>query len=131
MRTHVQVSTVAMAALVILTACHEAGGGSSSAETVRQPTFKEREAITAAMPPWLRRYPIGCVRLGMLVSSNGRYAEAGLEFLNATRPPCAKYVSNGNWFLKKQKRWRIIFNGSDPPPCSLKIPRELATACLP
>jgi hypothetical protein len=82
------------------------------------------------MPAWLRRYSIGCVRLGISVSNNGRYAEAGLDYLNATRPPCSKYVSNGTWFLKKQtNKWRIIFNGSDPPPCALKVPRELA-ACL-
>jgi hypothetical protein len=134
MRTQVLASTTAAAtaAVFILTACSWSGGGSRSAGVARQPTFKEREAITAAMPAGIRRYPIGCVRLGMSVSSNGRYAEAGLDYLNARRPPCAKYVSNGNWFLKKETRWTIIFNGSDPPPCSLGVPRELPTAwpCL-
>lgn len=130
MRTQLKVSTTGTAgAVCILTACSWSGD-SGSAEAARPPTFKEREAITAAMPAWLRRYPIGCVWLGISVSSDGTYAEAGPGFLNATRPPCLKYASNGYWLLRKRtKKWRIIFNGSDPPPCALKVPRELAP-CL-
>ena len=96
----------------------------------RQPTFKEREAITNAMPGWLRRYPVGCVWLEISVSSNGRYAKAGYGVVNPMKRPCSRYVSNGGWFLKKQAKWKIIFNGSDPPPCSLKVPRELTQECL-
>jgi hypothetical protein len=96
----------------------------------RQPTFSEREAITAAMPAWLRRYPVGCIWLEISVSKDGRFAEAGPGFLNASRPPCSKYVSNGTWFLKKQTKWSVVFNGSDPPPCSLKVPSELTEECL-
>ncbi len=131
MKTQVQVSTtpVAAAAAFILSACDGSGAGSRSAGAARQPTFKEREALTAALPAWLRRYPIGCVWLEFSVSNNGRFAEVGPGFLNARRPPCLKYASNGYWLLKKQTRWRIIFNGSDPPPCSLRVPRELSP-CL-
>jgi hypothetical protein len=102
----------------------------SSKAAAHQPTFKEREGITNAMPAWLRRYPVGCVWLEISVSSNGRYAKAGYGVLNPMKRPCSRFVSNGGWFLKKQAKWRIIFNGSDPPPCSLKIPRELTVECL-
>ena len=114
---------------VIVSACSVIAVGAGSAEAKRQPTFKEREAITAALPAWLRGYPVGCVWLGISVSSNPRYARVGLGFLNATRPPCSKYTSNGFWILKKLTKWRIIYNGSTQPSCSLRIPRDL-TPCL-
>lgn len=101
-----------------------------SADAARQPTFKEREAVTLALPASFRRYPIGCVWLSMSVSNNGRYAMVTPTFLNAARPPCLQYASNGYWLLKKTRsaRWRIVFNGSDVPSCSLGVPRDL-TKC--
>jgi hypothetical protein len=128
MKTHVQVSATA-AAVFLLTACNGSGTGSHSGEAARPLTFKQREAITAAMPAWLRRYPIGCVWLDMSVSKNGRYAKVAPGFLNATRPPCLKYASNGYWLLERQRKWRIMYNGSTDPPCSLRVPREFAP-CL-
>src|SRR6266511_231237 len=140
-RSVLVVPTVMLA--VVTSGCDSSSGTSSTSSTsntsdtstvhraaAREPTFREREAITAAMPAWLRRYPVGCIWLEISVSKDGRYAEAGPGFLNARRPPCSKYVSNGTWFLKKQTKWRIIFNGSDPPLCSLKVPRELTEECL-
>ena len=73
-----------------------------AAPSANQPRFEEREVLTAALPAWLRRYPVGCVWLQMTVSSNGRYAMIGPRFLNATRSPCLQYASNGYWLLKKQ-----------------------------
>lgn len=110
-------------------------GRSASASALRrviarQPTFKERVAITNALPAWLRRYPVGCVWLEISVSSNGRYAKAGYGVVNPMKRPCSRYVSNGGWFLKKREKWKVIFNGSDPPPCSLRVPRELTQECL-
>ena len=90
-----------------------------------KPTFKEREAITAALPAWLRRYPVGCVALDITVSKNGKYATVDPVFLNATHEPCTHFASNGIWILKKLKTWRVIFNGSEAPPCSLGVPRDL------
>ena len=129
MRMHVQLFATTTA-VFMLNACDAIGIGPRSVEAGRPPTFKEREALTAAMPAWLRRYPVGCVWLEFSLSKNGRYAAAGYGVLQPMRPPCLRYVSNGSWFLKKHPNWRIIFTGSDPPPCSLRIPRELAAVCL-
>jgi hypothetical protein len=98
---------------------------------VRSPTLKERAAITAALPQWLRAYPVGCVWLDVSVSSmNARFAKVAPQFLNATRQPCGRYASNGFWILRRATKWRIVFNGSVWPPCSLRIPRDL-TRCSP
>jgi hypothetical protein len=103
----------------------------SVASAKRQPTFTEREALTTAMPAWLRAYPIGCVWLDISVSNNGGYAKVGPEFVFATHPPCVKYASNGYWVLKKSgATWKIIFNGSSGPACSLRVPRDLV-GCIP
>src|SRR5881398_2765957 len=81
------------------------GGGAAATTTARQPSFREREAITAALPGWLRRYPVGCVWLRISVSNNPRFAEVAPAFLNATQPPCIRYASNGIWILKRLTRW--------------------------
>jgi hypothetical protein len=103
--------------------------GVGSTYAARQPTFKEREALTVALPEFLLRYPVGCVWLSMSVSNNGRYAKVEPRVFNATHPPCLQYASNGYLLLKKTTRWKIIFNGSQPPPCSLGVPHDL-TACF-
>ena len=128
MRAQVQASTAA-AAVVILAACGGNGVGQGSVEAVRQPTFEEREGLTVAMPAWLRRYPVGCVWLDFSLSKNGRYAAGGYGVVHPTRRPCLKYASNGYWILKRLTKWKIIYNGSTDPPCSLRVPRELAP-CL-
>jgi hypothetical protein len=113
---------------VVAVACIAGGAGAGSAEAARQPTLKEREALTLALPASFRRIPVGCVWLRMSVSSNGRFAKVEPVFLNATRAPCVQYASNGFWILKKVTRWRIVYNGSEPPLCSLGVPRDL-TRC--
>jgi hypothetical protein len=104
-------------------------GPVSTADAARQPTFREREALTAALPSYVRRIPVGCVFLHMRVSRNGRYAEVNPAFLSATRDPCLRYAFDGFWILRRSARWKIIYGGSDPPPCSLRVPRDLIT-CL-
>jgi len=54
-----------------------------------------------------------------------------LEFLDATKrgSRCIRYASDGFFILRRTTRWRIIYNGSDPPPCSMSIPRDLI-GCL-
>jgi hypothetical protein len=54
----------------------------------------------------------------------------GLEYLNATRlgSRCIRYASNGFFVLKKAPTWKVIFNGSVYPSCTLKVPRDL-TPC--
>jgi hypothetical protein len=97
----------------------------------RPPSFPEREAITAALPQSLRSIPTGCVWLDVTVANAGGYAKAAPIFLNATKAPCVKYASNGFFILKKQRsRWRIMYQGSDPPACKLHVPRDLSR-CIP
>ena len=97
----------------------------------RAPKLGERAAITKALPASLRNVPVGCVWLDMAVSRSGRYALVTPVYLNALHLPCLRYASNGDWILKKRLAgWRIIFRGSDPPSCSLGVPRDL-TRCRP
>jgi hypothetical protein len=116
----------ARVAVIAVLAFIAVAAGARSAHAARQPTFKEREALTLALPAWLRRLPVGCVWLEMSVSRNGRYAKVEPAFLNAMRMPCVQYASNGYMLLRKSPRWKIIFNGSQEPPCSLGVPRDLA-----
>jgi len=101
-----------------------------SALAARQPTPIEREAITAALPAAFKRYPVGCVFLRTAVSNNGQYATVRPVILNGLRQPCVKYTSDGYWILRKSTRWKIVFEGSESPPCSLRVPRDLAR-CTP
>ncbi|MFL5953720.1 MAG: hypothetical protein ACJ76I_06405 [Gaiellaceae bacterium] len=96
----------------------------------RQPTLSEREAITAALPAGFKRYPVGCIFLRIAVSSNGGYARVTPVVLNGLRQPCLKYAGNGYWIFRKVTRWKVVFAGSVPPPCSLRVPRDLAR-CAP
>jgi hypothetical protein len=96
----------------------------------RNPTFKEREGITVALPKWLRRDPVGCVYLQVRVSGDGRFARVGVGLLNALHDPCVRYASNGpDWILRRNKPgWKVVAytSGSAAPPrCSLGIPRYL------
>jgi hypothetical protein len=43
--------------------------------------------------------------------------------------PCLRYAANGFWILEKTSRWKIVFNGSDGPPCSVGVPKDLG-GCL-
>jgi hypothetical protein len=92
----------------------------------RQPTLTERAAITAALPADFKRYPVGCVFLRTAASNNGHYATVTPVILNGLQQPCVKYGSNGHWILRKTTRWKIVFEGSVSPPCSLRVPRDLA-----
>jgi hypothetical protein len=120
-------ATVVVAVTLVAAGLAPAGAGAS-----RQPTFSEREALTAALPSFVQAEPAGCVWLDITVSGNGGYAKVAPGFLNALHAPCAKYASNGWWILKKTgPRWKIVFNGSESPPCALRIPKDLANACRP
>lgn len=104
-------------------------GAAGPAGAARPPTLREREALTGALPAFVRHIPVGCVWLDVEVSANGRYARVDPVFLNAARPPCLQYASNGFWILRRSTRWNVAYSGSDPPPCSLGVPRDL-THCM-
>jgi hypothetical protein len=105
--------------------------GAVPAYAGRPPSFPEREAIAASLPQSLRSIPVGCVWLDVTVANAGGYAKVAPVFLNATKAPCVKYASNGFFILKKQQaRWRIIYQGSDPPVCKQRVPRDLSR-CIP
>lgn len=98
----------------------------STAVAARPPTHREREAIVRALPAFIRNTPVECLQLVVRVSRNPRYAYVGLEFLNAKPGSrCFRYASDGFFIFKKVPRWKIIYNGSEDPPCSMKIPRDL------
>jgi hypothetical protein len=107
-----------------------AGTRAGQAGHARNPTLKERAGITAGLPKWLQRDPVGCIYLPIRVSSDGRFARAGVAFLNWPHGPCVRYTFNGpDWILRQGgSRWKVIAetSGSAPPPrCSLGIPRYL------
>jgi hypothetical protein len=113
-------------AVVVLAAT----GITGVAQAKRPPRLSERAAITKALPAFLRSEPVGCVWLDVIVSNNNKYAIAAPVYLNARHPPCLRYASNGYWILKKVTTWKIIWNRSDQPNCSLVVPRDL-TPCTP
>lgn len=113
---------LALAAVVLAVAA-------GAASAARQPTLNERTAITMALPAAFRAVPAGCLFLAMKVSNNGKYAEVDPTFL--LRRVCIKYASNGFLILHKVKAWRIVFSGSEAPPCKLHIPRDLVKTCMP
>jgi hypothetical protein len=100
--------------------------GAAAAAVERPPTLKERAAVTAALPSYLRAEPVGCVWLNVALSKNGRWAKVTPVYLSATRMPCLKYAANGRFFLRRTARWKVVFNGSDLPACSLGVPRSLS-----
>ena len=98
-----------------------------AALAARSPTLAEREAITRAMPAFFRNAPVECIWLNIRVSRNPRYARVAPQVLNWRQrgSRCIHYATNGFYILKKARRWRIIYNGSDSPRCSLGVPRDL------
>lgn len=98
----------------------------------RAPTLKEREAITKALPRFVRDTPVECIWLNTRVANGSSYAIVRPAYLNATASGsrCTRYATNGFYVLRKSTSWKVVYRGSDPPPCSLKVPRDLI-GCLP
>ena len=113
-------------AVVLLAALGLAG----SVAAKRAPRLGERAAITGALPTFLRNEPVGCVWLDITVSTSGKYAIAAPVYLSPVRPACLRYASNGSWILRKVTRWKIIWNGSERPKCSLGFRETSHRACL-
>jgi hypothetical protein len=121
---------LAVALIAFAAAAAAVFAGTTSTGHARDPTIKERAGITAGLPKSLQRDPVGCIYLPIRVSSDGRFARAGVDFLNWKHGPCARYPFNGpDWILRKPgPRWKIIAytSGSAASPrCSLGIPSYL------
>jgi hypothetical protein len=116
-------------AATLMTLACIALASAAAVSAARQPTRAERQAITNALPQSIRAMPVGCVWLDLRVSRNPKYAYVAPEVLNALSPnsKCLRYASNGFFILRKQSTgtWRVIFEGSNWPPCSQRIPLDL------
>ncbi len=121
-----------MSSRPLLLALIVALAAAAGAHAARQPTPKERGALTAVLPSLVRSFPAGCEWLEMKVSSTGRWAEVDPWFFATAA--CHRYEGRyGNGFFILQKtsgRWRIVFRGSDAPPCRLDIPRDITPECV-
>ena len=98
----------------------------------KKPSLDERRDITRALPRSLRRTPAECVWIDIRVSNNSKWAIAEPHFLVGASPNdrCLKYAADGRYIARLQKgRWPIIFVGSDLPPFSSGVPKDLSP-CL-
>lgn len=117
-----RVSVLAVASLVL------AVGLVSPAAARRPATRAERTALVRALPRAYRlgiaNAPAGCVTFVARISASGRYAEVTPRF--SSRARCVRYASDGFFLVRRiAKRWTTIYDGSDEPPCSLGVPRDL------
>jgi hypothetical protein len=127
---HIRIALLVFAIPLVATACWS---DSKEASTPRPPTQSERQAIVRPLRASFRKTPVECLRFDFVAVSRG-YAVAGPNV--RPQPRCSRYRSNGFFILKEDdQRWEIVYNGSDPPPCSLGVPDELIPAstggCLP
>ena len=104
-------------------------GSAAVALGSRAPTLREREQITKWYPAFIRNAPVECVYIVIRISSrDARYARTYPQVLNWRKKGsrCGRYAANGFYILKRrQARWRLVWQGSTEPSCSLKIPRDL------
>ena len=76
--------------------------------------------------------PIDCANYVIRVSQNPLWASVGVKYLTSD-PVCLRYAANpGLTILKRPSavRWKIVYGGSDPPPCSMHVPKDLWNECL-
>lgn len=109
-----------------------AAAAPSASLGARQPSLGEREAITRTLPASFRRAPVECIFVKITVSTrNARYAMVDAQVINwrNKRTGCSKYLHDGFYIVEKTKGWRVVYEGSEPPPCSLRVPRDL-TPCM-
>ena len=102
-----------------------------AAWAVRAPTLTERAAITRALPGPIRKVPAGCVWFDIRMSSKAGWASVTPRWLvgPSGSDPCLRYAADGKYLLRRAKgTWRVVFDGSDLPPCTLRAPRDLG-AC--
>jgi hypothetical protein len=100
------------------------------AAAARAPTPTERASILRASPiaHYLAHAPTSCVHIDVAVSRDGLFAEVGARFGSAKA--CTRWTFNGfELFRRTPPSWTLIYVGSDPPPCSFGVARDLV-ACI-
>jgi hypothetical protein len=52
-------------------------------------------------------------------------------FITPTRR-CYFYAGDGYYLLRRSPTgvWRVVFEGSDPPSCPLRVPKDLIRECF-
>ena len=94
-----------------------------SAAARRVPTVPERAEIRGAMALALSSAPPACYAAVVYVSTvDRRYAYAAPRW--RTTATCLRYASDGYLILRRTTHWRVVFNGSDAPPCT-KVPKRV------
>ena len=114
--------------VLVVTALVLAVSFAGSVAARRPATRVELAALVHALPKAYRtgiaKAPTGCVMFVARVSASGRYAEVTPRF--SSRARCIRYASDGFFLLRRTATgWKTIYNGSDEPPCSLGVPRDL------
>jgi len=88
---------------------------------------REKAAILLALPRYLR-VPMNCAKTDIEISSDPSWARAeAIDVYDFRAKKCGRFAGNGYWLLKKSSagRWRIAFNGSEVPQCSVHAPKDL------
>jgi hypothetical protein len=88
----------------------------------------ERAAIrrSGSLPRDIRNAPVECLSISLRMSLDRRYALGGVAL--RLGPRCHGYLYNGYDIFHRSRStgaWTIVYEGSDWPPCSLRIPLEL------
>jgi hypothetical protein len=88
---------------------------------------REKAAISLALPREFR-VPASCATINIKFSSDPSWARAeSIDVYDPATKRCGRFGGNGYWLLKRSDsgHWRIVYNGSEVPPCSIHAPKDL------
>jgi hypothetical protein len=97
-----------------------------------QANARERSAIrrSRSLPQSVRRASVECLSIYLRMSLNHQYAIGGIALRLGGN--CHGHLANGYTIFRRNSgtgAWTTVYEGSDWPPCSLRIPLELHS-CL-
>src|SRR5207244_6269651 len=93
-----------------------------------------KERVRDALPQVVHDVPKSCVTLRTLVAKDRSFAIVTPVYSAAAG--CRRYVTAGFYLVERywargtttskfsDGTWEVIYHGSDPPPCSLGVPRS-------
>ena len=120
--------SVVLLAVYVFDIGHSRSNSRQSTPTISRAQNRDDSGVLAAIPGWTdfaSSSPNRCVKLEVTFSHDKRFAE--VEPVRSTCPDPGYGGNPGVVFLRRPgKRWTEVFTGSDAPPCSLGIPKELA-----